>query len=280
MTQLYGSRYEETHQRSVGTSSTPYRTSLTAADKSQIALNSVLFKTPNQVGAAFARVFAHVELNTSLKVDCDVWVRRIRKDQLVDPTGFLKTTNNGSSYTSYLTEVKDDDATTHANLNSLGTLADQDYILIGYSEKFKGISLEIDPTNKNSNAANAAVHYWNGAWTALTIQDGTKTHNTTLAHDGEIQWATKPEDWQQSTINGITAYWVRFSVSNALSANVDVEECGVMLDNGYVGKLDTFSVEASEKQALDFAIAGDDVAVTINSLNGGSAAVNLNLGWH
>jgi hypothetical protein len=57
--------------------------------------------------------------------------------------------------------------------------------------------------------------YWNGAWVALTVQDGTASFVNIGALS--VSWAP-PADWAVTAINGITAWWVRARLSAVAGA--------------------------------------------------------------
>lgn len=146
---------------------------------------------------------------------------------------YQKTVNNGVAYTDYSSVVIDRSAATGANLNALDTVANGDWIVIGGPVPFLGAAIDMDAANVNANASVLTAEYWNGAaWVALTnLVDGTvavagKTHSG----DGQISWTMPAAGaWVTSTINALTAYWVRLSVSAALSAAVEVEECELLM---------------------------------------------------
>jgi hypothetical protein len=139
-------------------------------------------------------------------------------------TGFKFTTDNGSSYTDGLTNVTDAGAGV-ATISSLDTVANGDWIVVGFDEIVSGFFIDMT-ANVNSNAETLAAHYWNGsAWTAVaSLSDGTETGGTTtFGQDGEITFDT-PADWAQNTIDSSTKYWLRLSVTGALSASVEITE--------------------------------------------------------
>lgn len=164
-----------------------------------------------------------------------------------DPTGFQKTTDNGVGYTSYLTGVTDDDSadftTNPANLNSLDTVGNGDWLVVGYSSQFYGVRLEMALPNSNTSTLTAA--FWNGSgWTTITealygFFDGTSRRSmatplvrgtATLSQSGIIHWGPRnlSTDWVTSTINSINAYWIRLSVSAALSNPCSIGEARVL----------------------------------------------------
>ena len=56
--------------------------------------------------------------------------------------------------------------------------------------------------------------YWNGAWVALTEQDGTAKSGDAFDTTGvnSVHWRV-PSDWATTAVNGITGYWVRARVT-------------------------------------------------------------------
>ena len=148
-----------------------------------------------------------------------------------DPTGFQKTVNSGTAHTDYTSSMVDQTHSTKAILDSLDTVANGDWIIVGYSAPFYGVLFEI--TAPNGTTATIATHYWNGGWTAMTAYnylpyDGTAVSGVTLARSGVIAWEGTPGDWVTSTINDIEAYWVRFSVSAAIDAEVEIGEARIV----------------------------------------------------
>jgi hypothetical protein len=144
---------------------------------------------------------------------------------------FQKTVNNGVAYTDYSANVIDNNPATQADLDALDTVANGDWFVIGGPVPFIGAALDMDAANVNANNAVLTVEYWTGAaWAAMAaMTDGTiVAAGKTLSGDGQVTWRL-PTDWASSTINAITAYWVRCSVNAALSAAVDVEECDLLL---------------------------------------------------
>lgn len=158
---------------------------------------------------------------------------------------FQKTVNDGVAYTDYSAAVIDNDPATQADLDALDTAANGDWFIIGGPVPFCGAALDMDAANVNANASILTVEYWTGAaWAAVAnMTDGTiVAAGKTLSGDGQITWDV-PAAWAPSTINALLAYWVRCSVSAALSANVDVEECDLLLPI---------------KAAVDVEVDGDD----------------------
>jgi len=131
--------------------------------------------------------------------------------------------STGPVWTSYLTEVTDDDLATHMPAD--GMTATVDYIYIGLANPFHLIRVTMG-TAKNAIASVLSAEYSKGAsvFGALTINDDTKVAGVTLAKSGGITFSP-PSDWAVDTVNGIAdKYWVRLKVSVTLSATVDVAE--------------------------------------------------------
>ncbi|MEW6283844.1 MAG: hypothetical protein AB1758_34850, partial [Candidatus Eremiobacterota bacterium] len=139
----------------------------------------------------------------------------VAASSLLTPATAKKTTDNGANYTTYASGA-------NVVLNSLDTLANGDWLVVGLDHEFRGLKVAIDAAN--ANAATLAVHYWNGsAWTAVSnLSDGSASGGATLAQAGNITW-DYPTNWAASTIDGVTAYYVRLSVSAALDADTQVD---------------------------------------------------------
>jgi len=165
-----------------------------------------------------------------------------------------KTTDNGANYTDYSAVVNDNSAATEAVLDALDTVANGDWLVAGSpSGRFTRLPVDMDAANVNANASVLTVEYWNGAaWVAVAnMVDGTTVAaGKTMSGDGQITWTDPGVGWVQSAINGITAYWVRLSVSAALSANVKMEE----LDIGF-----------PISRAIDAQADGEDTMLRIES---------------
>ncbi len=182
-----------------------------------------------------------------------------------------KTVNNGVAYTDYSTQVNDNNGATQADINGLDTVANGDWFIVGYSVPFIGVALDLDAANVNANASVLTVEIWTGAaWAAVAnMVDGTiAVAGKTLSGDGQVTWDL-PAVWAMSTINGINACWARFSVSAALSANVDIEEADILLPI---------------KACIDVDADGDDVLLWLErqdaSLSGTPAySVPVRLSW-
>lgn len=140
-------------------------------------------------------------------------------------TSVRKTTNIGVAYTDYTAAVGDDNPATYADLSSLDTLANGDWLVVGADGPFRQILLIFAANNVNLTAATLTVQYWNGTtWrSAFNPVDGSAKSGKTLGQTGTIEFDF-PDDWAVTTIDSVDAYYVRLSVSAALSAAVHITE--------------------------------------------------------
>jgi len=124
------------------------------------------------------------------------------------------------SFTSYLSEVTDDDEATHLPADAMPT---DDYIYIRSDYPFSLIDILMG-ANKNSNAATLSAEYSKsgGSWGTLYTVDETGA----LFISGKVAFNI-PSDWVEVTVDGENGYFVRLSVSEALSATVDIAEIRV-----------------------------------------------------
>lgn len=142
-------------------------------------------------------------------------------------TSVRKTVNSGGAYTNYTADVSDDNSGTYADLSALDTVGNGDWLVIGADSQFRQILIVMD-SSVNANAAVLTVQYWNGsAWRAVLNQsDGTSAAGKTLAQGGTVKFDF-PIGWETVAVDSVTAFYVRFTVSAALSAAVHVTEVRV-----------------------------------------------------
>jgi len=110
-----------------------------------------------------------------------------------------------------------------------GATADTDYMLVGSSQPFMGVGVNMDGSNVNSEASTLlTVNYWGGSttgWTGgLLVSGGAMTDGTantvSFDQDGLVLWDPGICSlMQKTTIGGITAYWVQFMWDVTLSAS-------------------------------------------------------------
>jgi hypothetical protein len=182
-----------------------------------------------------------------------------------------KTVNAGVAYTDYSANVIDNNVATYADLDALDTFANGDWMIVGGPVPFLGAALDMT-ANVNTNASVMSAEYWNGAaWVALTnLVDGTiVVAGKTLSGDGMVTWTCPAAGlWAPSIINGILAYWVRFVVSAALSATVEIAEIDLIM--AMVVGIDV----ASDGDAMLLRLESQDIVVTGTLVYLGTIRVN------
>lgn len=142
----------------------------------------------------------------------------------------LRTQDDGSTFTDATENASDRDTSTVLTLNSQDTEANGDLLYVGSDHPFGGIV--VDMGNANGNASAMVVDYWNGtAWTSIHVQDGTATGgppaDTTLGQDGNLTWAL-PTDWEKTSVDGKSLYWVKIDFDAALDSAVSVREMALL----------------------------------------------------
>ncbi|MBW2737458.1 MAG: hypothetical protein JRE64_01140 [Deltaproteobacteria bacterium] len=129
---------------------------------------------------------------------------------------FSKTGNEWKDLTVAANEIDDD-------FVPVGGMAPKDFLYVGRRDAtFQAISVVLG-SNVNTIISSMKAEYWNGSdWQDLFATDGTASAGVTLSQNGDITW-TVPLDWGATGVNGVSAYYVRFSVDKTLSSNVDVD---------------------------------------------------------
>jgi len=146
------------------------------------------------------------------------------------PPIFKKTVNNGASFTNMTAIVSDDLPSTQADMGLMPTFSSGGYLVVGADQQFRQILLVMDHVNTNTSILN--VDYWDGdVWRGvLGLHDGTSftalTFGVSLASLGQTGTISfeSPLNWQKTTIDGVSAYYVRLYFSAPLSVNVHIAE--------------------------------------------------------
>lgn len=142
------------------------------------------------------------------------------------PTGVRKTTDNEGTFTNATPGTTDQGLGTGLSLNALDTAGNGDYFYIGYSAVWYGAILRF--SQFNINAITVAAQYWNGAaWTAFATNTPLIDDTQGLSRDGYLSWKGTLTSWAANTVDGTSAFWIRFNVSAALSAAVEISEIRV-----------------------------------------------------
>lgn len=118
----------------------------------------------------------------------------------------------GSAYTDYTSQA----TTAGADGVPLGTAFTtpaSDYLYIGSSEQFRGLSIRM-LDRVSSTAGTLTVQVWSDAWTAVGPMNETQFLNTKpFSRGGDVRWEM-PQDWVTRTLNGSAPlYWARIKVS-------------------------------------------------------------------
>jgi hypothetical protein len=141
------------------------------------------------------------------------------------PLGFIYQDASTSSIRDFTVEVSDNVLTELSKADI--PMQPEDFLFVGYLTWFNEI--EITPyTDNNQEASVLSAAYWNGeAWAPLAVKDGTiGSAGNTLAQKGRISW-TLPTDWKTSIPFNASfnrGYWVRLSVSGALTSTAAISE--------------------------------------------------------
>lgn len=99
-------------------------------------------------------------------------------------------------------------------------LAAGQYIYVGYTEPFYGVTFEI--SGGNSVAATLLAQFysyneeWNG-WQSIAITDDTVSGGAPLAKTGLISWTLPGDAWQQVGHADTRLFWIRFYAEATLS---------------------------------------------------------------
>jgi hypothetical protein len=156
---------------------------------------------------------------------------------------------------------------TNATAALLGMDDTGDYIYVASSSVFGGASLDIGAAN--ANASILSGEYWNGRkWVAVSITDGTASGGATLAQDGDVKLGAIPFDWvpvsasadlgfvPPVSLNTQKLYWLRFSVSAALSDATTISTAWAMPPVGAWHEVNAYP--------NSFVEAGDPIKLFVN----------------
>lgn len=108
-------------------------------------------------------------------------------------------------YTDYTDEAKEETETFNI-LDNTNT-----YLLLGMSDKFNGFSIKMSVIGIDCQVK---VEYWNSGWKEITVQDNdlVSTINDLQSSSGVVYWSNSGlDDWQETSFNDVTKYWIRIS---------------------------------------------------------------------
>ena len=107
-----------------------------------------------------------------------------------------------------LVAAVDNDPATYQNIEML-----PDWLWIGDDEAFDFVRWSL--ARASVGGQELAAEYWNGTtWSSLSLEDGTVSGEATLRRSGDMVF-TPPGDWEMSTWNGRSAYWVRMQARDS-----------------------------------------------------------------
>lgn len=109
---------------------------------------------------------------------------------------------------------------TEFNISSmLATPAD--YLLVGMQQPFRGLFVGVGDAI-NAVTCAGSLTYWNGRWSVpSSLADDVTVDGKMFAAGGNLSWSLQ-DDWFPRLLGNTMAYWVRFSCSSSLSANVGI----------------------------------------------------------
>jgi hypothetical protein len=89
-----------------------------------------------------------------------------------------------------------------------------DYLYVGLSEQFRGVSIRMLDRVSNTNAS-LTIAVWADAWTNVTTLNETQfLNNKPFSRGGDVRWEM-PQDWVTRSLNGSPQlYWARLSLTS------------------------------------------------------------------
>lgn len=158
----------------------------------------------------------------------------------------------GSQYIDLTSNLVDRNTSTSTG-TTLDAWATGDALYVGVElVRFRG--LNVDAGNLHTGDASVMTgKFWNGsAWTNATISDGTLSGGKTLAQDGLITW-TVPTTWVARTLPldspkiTIPCYWMQFTVSVALDADISLVQLTAMANT-------TLNSATADAEGIDYVL--------------------------
>ncbi len=109
--------------------------------------------------------------------------------------------------------------------NNAVSLTAATFLYVGYSARFHDINVDLGGViNAAAATLSVAVSNGSGGYLSATLgSDGTASGGATLAQDGVIRF-TIPSGWLPQTVDTVSAYWARLTVSATLTAGVQIQE--------------------------------------------------------
>lgn len=150
--------------------------------------------------------------------------------------------SGGPSFVDMTTEFNN--ATTNDIVPFPATEAINDYFAIGYDTPFPRV--RIDRTGGTQGVGGVvAWEYWNGStWTALSNVTDPSTNFTLTLADDTFSW-TVPDDWAPTTLNSVSAYYIRARVTTVYSTNPQFSQGQIILVDAAAGTTGVSGAAAS-----------------------------------
>lgn len=135
-------------------------------------------------------------------------------------TAFLDNTVNVAKDEYYYDTSTGGDTSTYMVLSGMATA---DSIFVGTFERIQGFQVKLIPGDENNVAATTmTVSSWDdGAWSALTITDGTSQNSISLAQNGFVTWEPRGEnvEFKQSIGGEEALYFYKITFDKVLTAD-------------------------------------------------------------
>jgi hypothetical protein len=179
-------------------------------------------------------------------------------------TVYLYNGDSGVSYINNTTEAGTENGVSFELMDS-----SNDYLYVGLSTTFSGISFEFE--DKGSNYTLYA-EFWNGSvWTDLDISATTYVDDTSnFESDGRIYF-TIPGNWAATTVNSVSKYWVRLSTT---TTPVTVAKAYLVVPANSVPNL--LKLSSSEILNEEWAWCSYTTAIYVTIRNSGNSAYEGN----
>lgn len=172
------------------------------------------------------------------------------------------------TYTRFEDRINDNGSTKTTTLLDSMLAADKIYICTDVkSGRFRGMEVLMNDSSPNGNASVMTVKYGDDddSWVDISDTDGTDSGGATLAQDGQITWTLPGSAWIETTVNGITGYWVQINISAALDADTEIEEIILLNEEstGFAASADVeYSVPITREDVAGVEVLADSGTVT------------------
>ena len=130
---------------------------------------------------------------------------------LNDPLMVEKVYNYDDSASTYTEYTKEANSSSESPFTLFAaTPAADDLVYIGSSQMFLGLNVVL--STDGTGSPSISWEYYNGtAWTTMTTSE-TDSGSSSFTASGKFTW-THPYAWAKTSVNGVTAYWVRAKVA-------------------------------------------------------------------